>query len=61
MRCLLDALSIIGTVIVSLDALDYWYFGVVGIIGDATPYRRSDITVTYCTDLKPVTYRACHI
>ena len=26
LRCLLDALSIIGTVLVSLDALDFWYF-----------------------------------
>ena len=52
LRCLLDALSIIGTVLVSLDALDFGTFGCIGIIGDATPYRRSDIIVTYCTDLR---------
>ena len=52
MRCLLDALSIDGTVLVSLDALDFGTFGGIGIIGDATPYRRSDITVTYCADLR---------
>ena len=29
-----------GTVLVSLDALDFGTFGGIGIIGDATPYRR---------------------
>ena len=39
LRCLLDALSIDGTVLVSLDALDFGTFGVLEH-WDATPYRR---------------------
>lgn len=39
LRCLLDALSIDGTVLVSWDALDFGTFGDFGL-WDATPYRR---------------------
>ena len=39
LRCLLDALSIIGTVLVSWTRSIVWYFGDFGH-WDATPYRR---------------------
>ena len=47
LRCLLDALSIIGTVLVSWDALD---FGTLAVccIGTLHPTDATNITVSYC-------------
>ena len=59
LRCLLDALSIIGTVLVSLDALD---FGTLAILSFGTLHPTDAI---HNRDLlhgsKPVTYRADYI